>query len=310
MQAATGMGYKQCRLVELDKRSWWRLPVPDPVSPEQARFEAIAVKALAVELGDRQVGGAVLGVEGVDLQSDRLICWLHPVMARRVVSTLLPRFDHEHGGIEGIPGARPKIVDGNLRLADLFSDASLELRVRRSRQPLVPLTDPGSGVRPLWRLPGPTVEEVEERAWWGSDRNLGLGNPAEPGVFETRDLLFSRLLRRPGITNRVAHTHGLVNSFTHGENVILEWCCGASAEQISKLLDESGLSFRLSHVAPWAGLGLEFEYGDISIDRLHASGRRGLALLTLRSGQPCPDPRFLAPLWRVLGAWYECAHSR
>jgi hypothetical protein len=304
------MAYQDCRLVELDERSWWRLPVPDPVSPAQARFEAIAVKVLAVELGDRQVGGAVLGVEGVDLQSERLICWLHPVMARRVVSILLPRFDHEIGGIEGIPGARPRIVDGNLVLIDLFSDALLELRVKRAKQPLAPVVDRRCGVWPLWRLADPTVEEVEERSLWGSDRNLGLGDPAEPDVFGTRDLLFSRLLRRPGITNRVAHAHGLVNSYTHGENVILEWCCGATAEQISKQLDESGLSFRLSHVAPWAGLGLEFEYGDISIDRLHASGRRGLALLTLRSGQPCPDPRFLAPLWRVLGAWYESVLAR
>lgn len=305
MQAATGMDYKFCRQAQLERRVWPKLPVPDAVSDSQARFEALVVHTLAEPLRDRQLGGAVLGITEVDLQTDVPVCFLHPLMAHRVASLLLPHFDADYGGIVGLPGARPRIVNGGLIYADLFSDAAIELRMDGSEADAMTLPEPRRGMRSIWRSAEPSVEETEERAWWAAEANRAFGVPGDLGVFATRDLLFSRLLRRPGLINKVASGHGYVNSYTHGHDLVLEWCCGVTFHEMRCLLDESGVTTRLPKSASWKVYSDEGDRGEISIDRDRADGSQGSCFLVLRSGQPCSDEDSVHRIREGADTWYQ-----
>lgn len=302
MKTATGMDYSQCRRSELANRSWHRLPVPDPCSSSQGRFEALVVHVLAEQLCDRQLDGAVFGVTGIDLRADTPTLILHPRMASRVISLLLPHYDSDYGGIQGLAGARARTSRGRLFVIDQLGEATIELVVARSAA--LPLPEPRPDVRADWRRPTPTAEEVEERSWWGSEKNFGLGAPADPAIFGARDLLFSRLLRRPRLINLVAGGHGHVNSYTHGDDLVLEWCCGVGNREMRGLLDASGLTYHLPHVAAWNRLGDDPERGSISIDRSVPNRPHGSPLLTLRSGQPCPSAQSRDLLRKLQGKWY------
>ena len=161
MQDATGMTYKSCRLSELDRRSYRRVPVPDPHSSSQAHFEALVVHILAEQLRDRQLDGAVLGVTGVDLRAETPVLILHPTMASRVTSLLLPHYDSEYGGIRGLPGARPRASQRRLLIVDLLGDAAVELAMADATSP--PHPSPLSDMRADWRNRALTAEESEER---------------------------------------------------------------------------------------------------------------------------------------------------
>jgi len=301
MQSATGMAYQSCRQSELDRRSLLRNPVPDPHTSAQAHFEALMVHALADQLRDRQLDGAVLGITAVDVRAEAPVFILHPTMASRVVSFLLPHYDNEYGGLRGLPGARPQLSRGRLLIVDLLGDAAVELAMPDAAAPLN--STPRSEIREDWRRRTPTAEETEERAWQeGNHPNLG--RHVEQSTLCARDLLFSRLLRRPRIINRVAGSHGHVNSYTHGTDLVLEWCCGIRHHEMRKLLDRSGLTHQISHITQWKSLGDDPDWCAITIEQQGRSRSHGESLLTLRSGQTCsteaPDERR-----ERLGAWYR-----
>ena len=283
MQNATGMTYRQSYQSELDSRSYPRVAVPDPHSRSQAHFEALVAHTLADELRDRQLG-AVFGVTGVDLRAQTPILILQPTMASRAISLLLPHYDGDYGGIRGIPGARPVLAAGRLLIHDLLGEGSIELAMADGTLPPRPSARPD--MRADWRRRTPTTDEVEERSWQESKRNPSPGKDAVEAALDARDLIFSRLLRRPRIVNRVAGGHGHVNSYTHGSDLVFEWCCGVSHREMRDLLDQSGLIHRVTGITPWQYIGDDPERGTVAIDRHGGSHRE--PLLTLRSGQICP----------------------
>ncbi|MEY9911851.1 hypothetical protein ABIA35_008108 [Catenulispora sp. MAP12-49] len=287
MQNATGMTYQSCRQSTLDRRSSHWVPVPDPWSRAQAHFEALVVHTLADQLRDRQLDGAVLGITAVDVRAwvPKLI--LHPTMASYVISLLLPHYDSEYGGVRGLPGARPVHSHGRLVIVDRLGDAAVELAMANAAAP--PNPTPRPEMRADWRQHTMTAEETEERAWWESKGRPGFDKPVEQSILNAEDLLFSRLLRRPRIVNRVAGSHGFVNSYTHGTDLVLEWCCGVSHLEMRNLLDQSGLTHQIAHITPWNNLGADPERGTVIIERQEHSHSRSEPLLTLRSGQTCPS---------------------
>lgn len=300
MQNVTGMTYRESRQNELDGRSNHRVPVPDPNSHAQAHFEALVAHTLADELRDRQLGGAVFGVTGVDLRAQTPVLFLHPTMASRAISLLLPHYDDDFGGIRGLPGARPVLATGRLLIHDLLGEGSIELAMADGTLP--PRPSARLDMRADWRRRTPTTDEVEERSWQESKRNPSPGKAAVDATPDARDLLFSRLLRRPRLVNRVAGGHGHVNSYTHGSDLVFEWCCGVSHREMRDLLDQSGLTHRITGITPWEYFGDDPDRGTVAIDRHGGSHRE--SLLTLRSGQICPTE---APdvLLERMSSWYR-----
>ncbi|MCE0446703.1 MULTISPECIES: hypothetical protein [Streptomyces] len=234
---ATGVQYNRCWEWAQTGRISRRLPVPDARSPEQRRFEALIAHTLTDPLRDGQLDGAVLGFQGALPDGDRLTLSLHPTMANVVVAALLPRFDAFYGGIRGVPGLRLERRHGAWALVDATSSAVVCLRhADPGWQPSLPGRD--RGITRIWadaptRLSRPEGDELAE---WVSD---GRTRPRAAA----RDLLFSRVLRRPLLINTAARSHGWANTYTHHtHDIVIEWCCGVPATDVADALRRSGMT--------------------------------------------------------------------
>lgn len=316
LSAATGMAYASYHRLERAGRTRRARPVPDAISRSQTRFEAMAVSALAAAFRDRQprltdengrpINGAVLGITRIDLHADRPICFVQPRMANRLVRALLPEYDETQGELRGVPGARPVNTGGHLVIRDLLSDAAIELRRDDQENPHLPM--PGNDApEPFdWQHGSAHDLELQQREDREAATNYGLGRPARPEAFAARDRLFSRLLRRPLIINRCSpKAHGAVNTYTHGDDLVLEWCCDASHQQIRDLLETTGMIDKREMA--WASLSAVGNRGDSAIEYTGTSHSRpyGITLLTFRSGQTCPNPRLFKQFQQGLTRWYQ-----
>lgn len=234
---ATGVDYNRC----LD---WARAggisrhrPVPDAGTPAQRRFEALLAHTLTEPLRDSQLDGAVLGLRGVEPDSEQPTLELHPVMANRIVAELLPRFDAPFGGVRGVPGLRLERADRDWLLVDLSSAATVRLRHEDADwQP--PLPGEERGLTAIWRDAPTRLSGIERRelAEWDEGR----GAWPRP---DARDLLFSRVLRRPLLVNATGSSHGWVNTYTHYTfDIVFEWCCGVPAVDVAAELRDSGMT--------------------------------------------------------------------
>ncbi|GGU70301.1 hypothetical protein GCM10010275_00240 [Streptomyces litmocidini] len=233
---ATGMGYNLCLTSAAEGLVSLRRPVPDAATAEQRCFEARVAHTLADALRDRQLDSAVLGLRGVRLEGERITLCLHPVMARRMLADLLPVFDADYGGLRGVAGLRVRRRAGDWFLADAGSSARLRLEGLDVRGgPVLPAV--GEGLSPVWRDEPDRLSRAEsdELADWNTDGGLHW----TPGA---RDLLFSRVLRRPLLINRAGSSHGWVNTYTHHHHdIVLEWCCGMPAGELAAALRGSGI---------------------------------------------------------------------
>ncbi|MFF3456301.1 hypothetical protein ACFYXH_18625 [Streptomyces sp. NPDC002730] len=90
-----------------------------------------------------------------------------------------------------------------------------------------------------WRLPkardGETLLWKRARGSLSRDEREEAEEWAEsiPSVVDVpvRDLVLSRLLRRPALVNRAAEPHGFANCYTHHSgDLVIEWCCGDTVE--------------------------------------------------------------------------------
>ncbi|WP_405990613.1 hypothetical protein [Streptomyces sp. NBC_00986] len=234
---ATGVDYNRC----LD---WARVggisrhqPVPDARTPAQRRFEALLAHTLTEPLRDSQLDGAVLGLQGVEPDGEQPTLDLHPVMANRIVAELLPRFDAPFGGIRGVPGLRLERAGGGWLLVDLSSSAAVSLRHEDADwQP--PLPGRERGLTAIWRDAPTRLSDIERRdlAEWDEGRS-GWPRP------DARDLLFSRVLRRPLLVNAAGSSHGWVNTYNHYTyDIVFEWCCGVPAVDVAAELRDSGMT--------------------------------------------------------------------
>jgi hypothetical protein len=204
--------------------------------------------------------------------------------------------------MRGIPGARLIRADGRLLVKDLLSDASIELRIDDKNDPPMPSQAEQGHTTADLLLAKVRPFEREARAQRESSSNYSLGRPARPEVFAARDLLFSRILRRPGILNLCSsEDHGVVNNYSHGGNLVLEWCCGMTHQQVREKFDPTGLTHEL---ASWADLFEEW-VGSQSTVEIMVDGPHPVSLLTLRSGQSCPDQEIFERAMESITQWYR-----
>ncbi|MEU4205037.1 hypothetical protein [Streptomyces sp. NPDC045470] len=197
-------------------------PVADASDPDQRRLEAHVAHVLASSFQDRQLNGALLGVLAAQEESQYLALTLEPVMANEILSELLPRFDHFYGGIRGVPALRVRQTHERVVLLDALSSARITLTRADGGPMLLPSARDGEAL--LWkRVPlGLSREEREEAEEWIDSRSIK--------KLRVRDVLLSRVLRRPGLVNRAAQPHGFANCYTHHSgDLVIEWCCGDTA---------------------------------------------------------------------------------
>jgi hypothetical protein len=243
--AATGASY-------VESQKWFdqglisrQRPVPEAPTADQRRLEAIAARELAEALSNGQLDGALLGIQKAKPAQEGFL-WLepHPAMAYAVVHRLLPYHDQNYGGIRGVPGLRPRsLKDGLLVLADSLSTAGLVLRVP-SGFSLSPVSSDDDGdYDAIWcDHPNSTHDkEIDFLHSWS--------RTFDAAGARRRDLVFSRLLRRPGILRRIGTTHGLAHTWSHWpRDIVIEWCCGASESEVKFQLRRSGFTNKLDGV--------------------------------------------------------------
>ncbi|MFJ5109285.1 hypothetical protein ACIQAD_01305 [Streptomyces sp. NPDC088551] len=209
--------------------------VVDSPDPRQRRLEAHIAHVLASGFKDRQLNGALLGVQGAEPESQSVRLTLESDMADEVLRELLPRFDHFYGGVRGVAGLR---VQGNERQLDLHDAASsAHVAVTRADGGPIRLPSARDGEVLLWkRVPGGlSRDEWREAEEWKDSRGIK--------DLRVRDLLLSRILRLPGLVNRTAKPHGFANCYTHhAGDLVIEWCCGDTAEALCAVLLAHGFA--------------------------------------------------------------------
>ncbi|MFJ8018205.1 hypothetical protein [Streptomyces sp. NPDC096339] len=243
-------------------------PVPDAARAAQRAFEAHVVLVLADRLRHEQAGGALLGFTRAEPTSEGLVLTVHPAMADRVVSELLPRLDTRYGGLRGVPGLRLVGGPGRWSLSGLVDDTCIRL-VHPDPTWMPTLPGDQADTAYVWRRSPRRPEGIETEsphASWG----------------EARDWLISRLLRRSSLVNEAGAAHGWANTYTHGSRgVVIEWCCAMGSAQMAERLVRSGLTA----VPPgWTGdqdpeAGNWTRYGKLQL---------GEALVTVRQA-PCAE---------------------
>ncbi|MEV5975778.1 hypothetical protein [Streptomyces sp. NPDC052114] len=209
--------------------------VADAADPHQRRLEAHMAHVLASSFKDRQLNGALLGVREARPDGQSLELTLESDMADEVLRELLPRFDHIYGGIRGVPGLRTRGNGDRVVLHDALGPAQVtvihsdhgHMRLPSAREDEVLLWKRGPG-----GLSRDERQEAEE--WADSEGSADL---------RVRDLLMSRILRRPRLVNRTAEPHGFANCYTHHSgDLVIEWCCGDTVETLCANLLAHGIA--------------------------------------------------------------------
>ncbi|MGW2849189.1 hypothetical protein, partial [Streptomyces sp. NPDC001274] len=171
--------------------------VVDSPNPHQRRLEAHMAHVLASSFKDHQLNGALLGVRAAEPAGQSVKLILDSDMADEVLRELLPRFDRFYGGVRGVAGLR---VRGNERELNLHvATGSAHVTVARADGFPIRLPSARDGERLLWRrVPdGLSRDEKQEAAEWADSRGIE--------DLWVRDLLLSRILRRPDLVNRTDH---------------------------------------------------------------------------------------------------------
>ncbi len=209
--------------------------IVDSPDPLQRRLEAHMAHVLASSFQDHQLNGALLGVREAEPESQHVRLTLESDMADEILRELLPRFDHSYGGIRGVPGLRVRGIETRLTLHDAVSSA--HVTVTRADGGPIRLPSARDGEVLLWkRAPGGlSHDERQEAEEWTDSRAIE--------DLRVRDLLLSRTLRCPGLVNRTAAPHGFANCYTHhAGDIVIEWCCGDTAEALCAALLAHGFA--------------------------------------------------------------------
>lgn len=237
---ATGTRYRKCLAWENKGLISVRQPVPDAVSHDQCRFEAMIALTLAEAFRDSQLDGALLGLNRVEPRLHGIELYPHPDMAKRLVRQLLPRLvGDDDGDFQGVPGLRPSWQRDAVTLRDLASSAQARVIWPEGAPP--PEADFKLTDRELWRRgPMDDEEERDRDRWTGLYEGRRFRSSAELGV---RDMAMSRILRRVALVNRGASPHGFANTYSHSRrDLIIESCCGTDPEESKRLLVQSGIA--------------------------------------------------------------------
>ncbi|WP_405482367.1 hypothetical protein [Streptomyces anulatus] len=209
--------------------------IADSPDPHQRRLEAHMTHVLASSFRDHQLNGALLGVREAEPEAQGVKLTLESDMADEVLRELLPRFDHDYGGIRGVPGLRVRGSKRRSVLHDAVSPA--QVTVTRADGGSFRLPSARDDEALLWnRFPdGLSGDEKQEAEEWTDSRGIN--------DLRVRDLLMSRIMRRPGLINRTAAPHGFANCYTHhAGDLVIEWCCGDTVETLCAVLLAHGFA--------------------------------------------------------------------
>ncbi|MFI1448243.1 hypothetical protein [Streptomyces virginiae] len=274
-RAATGLPHRTCLGWAEAGLIDHRRPVPDAEDEEQRLLESLLVAELADGLREGDLrDGALFGFTSARPARAGLSLALHPAMADRVLATVLPRIDQDHGGLRGVPGLRIVPTGRSWALIHLPGRAAVHLvHPDPDWRPVLP--EHGDGLTQLWRRNRHRRHPAE-----AADLRERGGVAADPGSDAAQDWLNSRLLRRPRMLSAAGAVHGSANVYTHGGgDMVVEWCCGVERDELERRLRRSGLARRPDRIAerlrdqPWFP-------GEIAM---------GGAFVTLRRG-PCYAP--------------------
>ncbi|MGW7451896.1 hypothetical protein [Streptomyces sp. NPDC054787] len=272
---ATGLPHRTCLGWAETGLIDYRQPVPDAEDDAQRLFESLLVAELADGLreGERR-DGALFGFTSARPARTGLSLGLHPAMADRVLSTVLPRVDEHYGGLRGVPGLRIVPMGRSWALTHVRGRAAVHLvHPDPDWRPVLP--EHGDGLTQLWRRNRHRLHPAE-----AADLRERAGAAADPATATAQDWLNSRLLRRPRLLGEAGAAHGSANVYTHGGgDVVVEWCCAVERDELERRLRRSGLAQRPGRISerlrdqPWFP-------GEIAM---------GGAFVTLRRG-PCYAP--------------------
>ena len=235
--------------------------VPDAATAAQRQFEARLCFALAGVVRDKQIGGAVLGVTGISPVPNALGVRLHPKMQRHLIQELLPTLDAD-GSVHGMAGLRCSVAGGRLTLCDASSTAAIVIKSWVGPVRLAPVHDHRSPISGA--LTAPEADKL--RDW------------LRPDIWSTdsgrRDLLLSRLLRRPCLLNAAGLAHGIADIYSHHHyDLVVDYCCGPAAVALAETLIRSGIT------------GVPHNRPDVGSDDVRVT--LGLAQLVLRRRPSC-----------------------
>ncbi|MFE6833613.1 hypothetical protein ACFVFI_02035 [Streptomyces sp. NPDC057705] len=252
-RAATGVPHRTCLGWAEAGLIDHRQPVPDAEDEAQRLLESLLVAELADGLRESERrDGALLGFTSARPARTGLALGLHPAMADRVLSTVLPRIDEHYGGLRGVPGLRIVPTGPNWALTRLRGRAAVHLlHPDPDWRPVLP--EHGHGLTQLWRRHRHRLHPAEAAELRGRGDAEG-----DPGSVAAQDWLNSRLLRRPRLLGAAGAAHGSANVYTHGGgDVVVEWCCAVERDELERRLRRSGLAQRPGRIAerlrdqPW-----------------------------------------------------------
>ncbi len=247
LQHRTCLGWAQAGLID------YRQPVPDAEDEAQRLLESLLVAELADGLRESERrDGALFGFTSARPTRTGLSLGLHPAMADRVLSAVLPRIDEHYRGLRGVPGLRIVPMGRSWALTHLRGRAAVHL-VHPDPDWRPALPEHGDGLTQLWRRNRHLLHPAE-----AADLRERAGAAADPGSAAAQDWLNSRLLRRPRLVGEAGAAHGSANVYTHGGgDVVVEWCCSVEREALERRLRRSGLAQRPDRIAerlrdqPW-----------------------------------------------------------
>ncbi|BFU43904.1 hypothetical protein [Krasilnikovia sp. MM14-A1004] len=271
-RALTGMSHSQALHMARTRDCERRNPVPDAHCAHQRAFEARLTFALIDAFPDNlQPPGAPWGIAAVRADTTSLDILPAAGICDDLLAALLPYHDRAYGGIRGASGTRvTNTDDGWWTLHDL--DTGAQVRVAAPAPAIPHRTRPGVATRACRLITAPRLTREEHRDLSYFER---LAQSSPDGWLEHRNVLGSRLLRRPGLIRTIAEVHGSANIYSHSStDVVFEWCCGPSSDDIIRACRRAGVTADLAgHPLP----GTAIDRGSDFSARLHV-GRAELYL--------------------------------
>ena len=219
-QTFTGMTHGHALWLAERRLTTWQRPVVEASSLAQRALETRLAFALIDAFPESvQVPGYPWAIAQAIPAGASLDLYPAPGAESRLLAGLLPRKERgSRGPSSGAYGLRGEPSSpGWWTLSDLESGAYV--RVAAS-----PLCDPAAVAatdgNALITLPRVTTAERMTPRYLNT-----VARRARPGWLEHRDVMGSRLLRRPGLLNMLARPRGATHIYTHGaRDIIIELC--------------------------------------------------------------------------------------
>lgn len=271
--------------------SWEGQPVPDSTSADQRRFEAaIAFVLTDAFREDLSIRGWSWAIQSVYPRHTGLDIYPVAGAEERLIGALLPRWDRRSGGLEGVAGLRAAhVCPGWWTLYSIASQASIRVAAPWTINPYTVTSAPAASWLRLAVTTAPTLSR-REREYFRWEQSTD--DYPHAGWHRERDLMLSRLLRRPGLARVVVEPHMVANIFQHYRmDIVFEWCCGPTLDEFHTIAVRSGLT------APIADLGTLHTEGPPEAGVTRHTVEYGCGVLGIRRNPACIYPDGVDAAW-------------